>query len=83
MKCANILVDQSGIIKLTDFGTSKLLSNNPSNKEFVVYSKSLKGSPYWMAPEVVNRSGHSKAADIWSIGGVLIEMITGHPPYGD
>lgn len=44
-------------------------------------TKSLIGSPYWMAPEVAMRKGHGCAADIWSFGCVLIEMITGNHPW--
>lgn len=36
-----------------------------------------------MAPEVVTMKGHSFSADIWSVGGVVIEMISGHPPYSN
>lgn len=49
------------------------------NSEYV--SKSVKGSPYWMSPEVINKSGHSKQADIWSLGCCVIEMLTGKPPW--
>jgi len=44
-------------------------------------TKSVKGSPYWMAPEVIKKSGHSKPADIWSIGCCVIEMLTSKPPW--
>lgn len=79
IKCANILVDQNGIIKLTDFGAAKHISQSGDFTE----SKSLTGSPYWMAPEVVRRSGHGFSSDIWSIGCVCIEMLTGSPPWAD
>jgi serine/threonine protein kinase len=36
-----------------------------------------------MSPEVIHRKGHSFKADIWSLGGCVIEMLTGHPPYAD
>lgn len=85
LKCANVLVDTNLTAKLSDFGASKKLSftdssnvNDDGTEEF---SRSLKGSPYWMAPEVVLRTGHNKSADIWSLGCVLIEMRTGFPPW--
>ena len=43
-------------------------------------SKSIKGSPYWIAPEVVKKIGHGTAADIWSIGCCVIEMLSSKPP---
>ena len=78
LKSANILVSLNGSLKLTDFGSS-LLSEGPSSK----LSKSFKGSPYWMAPEVVLRLGHSFPADVWSFACVLIEMVTGQPPWSN
>ena len=90
LKCANILVDNDGTIKLSDFGAAKKLDIVPKNllkgeKNFSeeIFCNSLKGSPYWMAPEVVRRIGYSLEADIWSVGCVLIEMLTGVPPWSD
>ena len=72
-----MLITQAGIVKLTDFGSSKRFSLETD----VEITKSLKGSPYWMAPEVVNKIGHSYSADIWSLGCVVIEMTSGFPPW--
>ena len=77
LKGANILLTPDGTIKLTDFGSSARL---PGLEEVCL---SMKGSPYWMAPEVVSREGHTTKADIWSFGCVLIEMRTGSPPWSD
>lgn len=41
------------------------------------------GSPYWMAPEVIEQNGASTASDIWSVGCVVVELLEGKPPYGD
>ncbi|KAL0454427.1 UNVERIFIED_CONTAM: Mitogen-activated protein kinase kinase kinase [Sesamum latifolium] len=75
IKCANILVDVSGSVKLADFGLAKATKLNDI--------KSCKGTPYWMAPEVVNRRNHGygHAADIWSLGCTVLEMLTGQIPY--
>eukprot|EP01137_Pigoraptor_chileana_P036032 Opistho-2@30952 len=77
IKGANILVDTSGIIKLIDFGAAKQLCQHISHSNL----KSLEGTPYWMAPEVVTESGYGRKSDIWSIGCVLYEMGTGSPPW--
>ena len=80
IKSANILVSQGGVIKLSDFGASKRVRSVLDNcKEELC--KSLKGSPYWMAPEVANRTGHSYPADVWSVGCLVIELVTGNAPW--
>ncbi|KAL6225432.1 hypothetical protein ACLB2K_004282 [Fragaria x ananassa] len=75
IKGANILVDPNGEIKLADFGMAKHITNCASMLSF-------KGSPYWMAPEVVmNTNGYSLAVDIWSLGCTILEMATSKPPW--
>ncbi|KAH1251224.1 Mitogen-activated protein kinase kinase kinase 3 [Glycine max] len=75
IKGANILVDPNGEIKLADFGMAKHINSSASMLSF-------KGSPYWMAPEVVmNTNGYSLPVDIWSLGCTIIEMATSKPPW--
>ncbi|KAF5951009.1 hypothetical protein HYC85_013002 [Camellia sinensis] len=74
---ANILVDNKGCIKLADFGASKKVVELAT----ITGAKSMKGTPYWMAPEVILQTGHSFSADIWSVGCTVIEMATGKPPW--
>ncbi|KAD4179420.1 hypothetical protein E3N88_28011 [Mikania micrantha] len=76
IKCANILVDVTGSVKLADFGLAKTTKLNDI--------KSCKGTPFWMAPEVVNNrknTGYGPAADIWSLGCTVLEMLTSQVPY--
>ncbi|XP_062012092.1 mitogen-activated protein kinase kinase kinase 3-like [Rosa rugosa] len=73
IKGANILVDNKGRIKLADFGASKQAA--------VSGAKPTRGTPYWMAPEVIRGTGHDFSADIWSVGCTVIEMATGNPPW--
>ncbi|KAK4368496.1 hypothetical protein RND71_012288 [Anisodus tanguticus] len=75
IKCANILVDSNGSVKLADFGLAKATKLNDA--------KSFKGTALWMAPEVVNRKnqGYGPAADIWSLGCTVLEMLTRKFPY--
>ncbi|XVE60205.1 hypothetical protein DITRI_Ditri05aG0109100 [Diplodiscus trichospermus] len=75
IKGANILVDPNGEIKLVDFGMAKHMTSCSSTLSF-------KGSPYWMAPEVImNTHGYSLAVDIWSLGCTILEMATSKPPW--
>ncbi|KAJ4766369.1 Mitogen activated protein kinase kinase kinase [Rhynchospora pubera] len=75
IKGANILVDPSGDIKLADFGMAKHISSYTSVRSF-------KGSPYWMAPEIImNGNGYNLSVDIWSLGCTILEMVTSKPPW--
>ncbi|KYQ88319.1 putative protein serine/threonine kinase [Tieghemostelium lacteum] len=77
IKAANLLISTDGSIKLADFGVatkvSDLSTDNPDD--------SFAGTPYWMAPEVIQMQGISTACDVWSLGCTIIELITGAPPY--
>ncbi|XP_047082759.1 mitogen-activated protein kinase kinase kinase YODA-like isoform X2 [Lolium rigidum] len=76
IKGANILVDPSGRVKLADFGMAKHINGQQCPFSF-------KGSPYWMAPEVIKSSngGCNLAVDIWSLGCTVLEMATSKPPW--
>ncbi|XP_074320944.1 mitogen-activated protein kinase kinase kinase NPK1-like isoform X1 [Silene latifolia] len=77
IKGANILVTDKGCIKLADFGASKKVVELAT----MTGAKSMKGTAYWMAPEVITQTGHNFSADIWSVGCTVIEMATGKPPW--
>ncbi|KAL3653538.1 hypothetical protein CASFOL_003219 [Castilleja foliolosa] len=75
IKGANILVDPNGRVKLADFGMAKHMTGQSCPLSF-------KGSPYWMAPEVIrNSNGSSLPVDIWSLGCTVLEMATAKPPW--
>lgn len=75
IKGANLLLEKTGVLKVADFGMAKQIH------EQVSYTKSFKGSAFWMAPEVIKQQGHGVAADIWSVGCTVLEMATGKPPW--
>lgn len=88
IKGANILVDNKGSVKISDFGISKrvdastLLSASSSARGKAAGPRvSLQGSVFWMAPEVVKQTAYTRKADIWSLGCLIVEMFTGHHPH--
>lgn len=88
IKGANILVDNKGGVKISDFGISKrveastVLGSRASGSSHL-HRPSLQGSVYWMAPEVVKQTTHTKKADIWSLGCLVVEMFIGAHPFPD
>ncbi|KAF9608686.1 hypothetical protein IFM89_010470 [Coptis chinensis] len=79
IKGANLLVDASGVVKLADFGMAKHISGQAAEL-------SMKGSPYWMAPELIHAVNQKDtngdfafAVDIWSLGCTIIEIVNGKP----
>lgn len=89
IKGANILVDNKGGIKISDFGISKrveasaMLGSSAVSGRGHLHRPSLQGSVYWMAPEVVRQTAHTKKADIWSLGCLVVEMFIGSHPFPD
>ncbi|GJJ68561.1 mitogen-activated protein kinase kinase kinase [Entomortierella parvispora] len=82
IKGANILVDNKGCIKISDFGISKKVEDHLKSINVVKSSRpSLQGSTFWMAPEVVKQIETTYKADIWSLGCLIVEMFTGTHPF--
>lgn len=79
IKGGNILVDDDGIVKLADFGASTRLSAFDKTQE----TSTIKGTPYFMAPEVLAQSRYGRKGDIWAVGCTMIQMLTGEPPWKD
>ncbi|KAJ2918558.1 hypothetical protein MD484_g1902, partial [Candolleomyces efflorescens] len=78
MKAANILVTATGKVMIADFGVSALLTTVSSKRN------TLTGTPYWMAPEVIQGvNAYDTKADIWSLGIMIYEMIKGTPPHSN
>lgn len=90
IKGANILIDNNGIVKISDFGISKridpdalkaALDGDDDEQSAAAKRVSLQGSAYWMPPEIVKQEANTDRSDIWSFGCLLVEMLTAKHPF--
>ncbi|KAJ0919323.1 putative protein kinase ULK-Fused family [Helianthus annuus] len=75
MKPQNILICAGGVVKLCDFGFARAMSNN------TVVLRTHKGTPLYMAPELVREKPYDHTVDLWALGVILYELYVGQPPF--
>ena len=84
IKGANILVGNSGNVKLADFGSAQQLEKSISiSLKSERSNNNIIGSVPWMAPEVVRQTKYGRKSDVWSFGCTVLEMITGNAPWSN
>lgn len=74
IKPENILLDAEGAVKLADFGWSNFFNKTQARMTYC-------GTPEYLAPEMIKQAGHDASLDIWNLGVLLFELLTGSPPF--
>jgi serum/glucocorticoid-regulated kinase 2 len=72
IKPENVMIHEDGYLKLTDFGLAT---------EHSLLAKTFCGSPAYLSPEMIRRKGVTKESDLYGLGAVIFEMLSGYPPY--
>ncbi|XP_063359566.1 serine/threonine-protein kinase fused isoform X2 [Cydia amplana] len=75
LKPQNVLLDSSGCAKLCDFGLARIMTNSTH------ILTSIKGTPLYMAPELIDEKPYDHQADLWSLGCIVYELMAGQPPF--
>lgn len=75
LKPENVLIDDKGYIRITDFGLSRTGVKDATG------AKSICGTPEYLAPEIVMKLEYGKAVDWWTLGSIIYEMLVGAPPF--
>ncbi|CAI0469843.1 unnamed protein product [Linum tenue] len=77
LKPQNLLLsshEETPLLKIGDFGFARSLTHNE-------LAKTLCGSPLYMAPEIIQNKKYDAKADLWSVGAILFQLVTGRPPF--
>lgn len=81
LKPANLLIDHSGVLKVADFGLSKIRPNKTSNEKDTFMMTGETGSYRFMAPEIYKHQSYNETVDVYSYGMILFYLLDGKPPW--